>query len=181
MRIIGGNLRGRKIRQPLLKSVRPTKDRVREAVFNMIAEKVPSSMVLDLFAGSGAYGLEALSRGAAGSIFVENDKDCASVLMKNIDSLSLSDKSEVIIKDAEVFFAENTQKFDLIFSDPPYGYNITRNNLIMINQYDILNPSGILVCEHSSSEDVSLEEEVCLSVYKQKSYGDTTISIFQKR
>lgn len=180
MRIIGGNLRGRKIKQPVLKSVRPTKDRVREAVFNMIAEKVPGSKVLDLFAGSGAYGLEALSRGAVSSLFVEKDETCAKILSENIDSLSLTDSSEVIVSDVEAFLGENTRKFDLIFSDPPYGYNITRNILIMINQYDILNPSGMLVCEHSSSEEVSVEE-MYLSAYKQKTYGDTTISIFQKR
>jgi len=157
MRIIGGEFRGRKIAFPEKKDVRPTKDRIREAIFNVIAEKVPGAKVLDIFAGSGAYGLEALSRGAESAVFVDNDEDCCDIINKNIKSLSL--KEDCSIKRYDVFgiieeISSKKHKFDLIFADPPYNIGLAKKTLIMINQYDILSPSGLLIIEHSRHESL---------------------------
>ena len=182
MRIIGGEFRGRRIKQPDRATVRPTKDRIREAVFNVIAEKVPGADILDVFAGSGAYGLEALSRGAKRATFIDRDELCASVISENIQALSVQERAKVIAADtAETlkFLGKNKERFDLVFADPPYNMNMARKALIMINQYDILNPSGFLILEHHSAETVP-ESEGDVSICRQKSYGDISISFFLK-
>lgn len=183
MRIIAGIHRGRKIKQPPLDTVRPTKDRVREAVFSMIAEMVPGRDVLDVFSGSGAYGLEALSRGAKSCVFIEKDPECVSILNENISLLEEEERSHTMTMDASgaiKHLGEKSGKFDLIFSDAPYNLNINKKLLIMIYQYDILKPTGTLVIEHSSQEELP-EREGDVSIYKQKTYGDTTISIFLRK
>ncbi|MDD5634541.1 MAG: 16S rRNA (guanine(966)-N(2))-methyltransferase RsmD [Candidatus Omnitrophica bacterium] len=182
MRIIGGQFRGRKIKQPELETTRPTKDRIREAVFNIIAVRVPGSKVLDIFAGSGAYGLEALSRGAEEAVFVEKNKVCSGVLNENIQVLGVTDDSEVIA--ADFFEIGGTLKekgpFDLVFLDPPYSKNLAKKALIMINQYDILGHSGLLIIEHSSEESLP-GKEGGISLVKQKTYKKICISIFLKK
>lgn len=182
MRIIAGEYRGRRIKHPQNKEIRPTKDRVREAVFSMIAEKVPGSRVLDLFAGSGAYGLEALSRGAKSCIFVEENRDACRVIQDNIDSLSLSERTQIAQED--VFYAaeslsENGEKFDLVFSDPPYKTGLAKKTLNSIYHYDILNPAGLLILEHYRTEETP-KTEGSVSIVKQKTYGDISISIYLK-
>jgi 16S rRNA (guanine966-N2)-methyltransferase len=183
MRIIGGEHRGRKIKQPPIDTVRPTKDRVRESVFNMIAARVPESNVLDIFSGSGSYGLEALSRGASGCTFVEKDPLCSNILKENIALIKAEEASSVMTLDAEralKSLGESGSKFNLIFADPPYNYNINKKLLIMIYQYDILDPTGALVIEHSTREKLP-NEEGDVSIYKQKTYGNTSISVFMKK
>ena len=182
MRIIGGKHRSRKIIQPEFDTVRPTKDRVRESVFNMISTGVQGSRVLDLFSGSGAYGLESLSRGSERVLFVDSDKRCCDIIDENVRTVGEEDISEVwnmdSMKAIEKLGDEN-QRFNIVFSDPPYNIHISRKTLIMINQYDILMPSGLLVIEHHAEEDIP-EAEGDFSIYKQKTYGDITISIFRK-
>ena len=182
MRIIGGEHRGRKIKQPETEAARPTKDRIREAVFNMIAEIVPGSRVLDIFAGSGAYGLEALSRGAEEAVFIEKDRECSKVIAENIAVLGVSERANIMTGDAEKGVARlaGDRRFDLVFADPPFNKGMTKNILIMINQYDILNPSGSVVIEHHQAE-VLPDAEGELSIRKQKTYGDIRISIFSKK
>lgn len=183
MRIIGGEFRSRKLKSPSSGLTRPTKDRVREAVFSMIAGRICNSRVLDLFAGSGAYGLEALSRGAASCVFVDNDMECEGVMSENIEKLKISEKAKVMRKDAGKYIEElgkNGEKFDIIFIDPPYSLGASRNILIMIERYDILSDSGLLIAEHSSKESIP-EGQGDVSIYKQKSYGITSISIFIKK
>jgi 16S rRNA (guanine(966)-N(2))-methyltransferase RsmD len=180
LRIIAGSRKGRRIEHPGVSAVRPTKDRVREAVFSMINFELPSARVLDLFAGSGAYGLEALSRGAEKAFFVENDPACLETVRRNIHQLGLSTSAELVPGDAfsriEGFGARK-DTFDIIFADPPYRGNAARNTLIMINRYDILKHSGLLVLEHSGREPVP-EGAGDISILKQKTYGKTTISIY---
>ena len=184
MRIIGGEFRGRKIKQPEFETVRPTKDRIREAVFNMIAGKTNGSLVLDLFAGSGAYGLEALSRGAARAVFVEKDKRCSRIIEENLRTLGIEEEEKDIIIIKDTFdFIENIEKtrkgFDLIFSDPPYNKGMAKKILIKVNQYDILNPSGLLIIEHHAAESLP-EEEGNVSILKQKTYGDISVSVYSR-
>ncbi len=183
MRIIGGEFRGRKIKQPTFKTVRPTKDRIREAVFNIIAAGVPGTSVLDVFAGSGAYGLEALSRGAKKAVFVEKDRRCAGMIRENAGLLGVEGRAKIITKDAFKAigsFAEDNEKFDLVFCDPPFGKDMARKTLIMVNQYDILKPSGSLIIEHHRADGIP-EAEGRISVYKQRTYGDISISFYRKK
>jgi 16S rRNA (guanine(966)-N(2))-methyltransferase RsmD len=185
MRIIGGENRGRRIKYPGEGGVRPTKDRIRGSVFNMIAECVPGTRVLDLFSGSGAYGLEALSRGAESVSFIDNNKESIRVIRENCRGLGLHGSVKFICQD--VFkalggLANNKERFDLIFSDPPFNKGMAKKTLIMINQYDILNRPGLFIVEHSCQETLPEEEEGnCLSVLKQKTYKNILITIFLKK
>ncbi|MEA3490167.1 MAG: 16S rRNA (guanine(966)-N(2))-methyltransferase RsmD [Candidatus Omnitrophota bacterium] len=183
MRIIGGEHKGRKIKQPAFETVRPTKDRIREAVFNIIAAEVPGSSVLDIFAGSGAYGLEALSRGAGKAVFIEKDLRCSKVIMENIDLLGVGDRADIMTEDAfnaMELMGSSGEKFDLVFCDPPYIRGMSKNILIMINHYDIVNHSGFVIIEHHGTEDIT-GVRGCFTVCKQKTYGDISISVFLKK
>ena len=183
MRIIGGEFRSRKIERPSFDVARPTKDRVREAVFSIIAARLEGARILDVFAGSGAYGLEALSRGAKSCIFVEKHVECTGIISSNIKKLGVVEKTK--IRKRDVFecledLGRKGEKFDIIFSDPPYGLDITKNILIMIERYDILSDFGLLVAEHDSKEEIP-EGVGTVSIYKQKTYGISSISVFLKR
>ena len=156
MRIIAGKYRGRRIKQPETALTRPTKDRIREAVFNMIGQYFPGKRVLDLFAGSGAFGLEAISRGADSCVFVEQNIECANVIKENLDSLRITDNIEIRITNVFEyieFLHKNKTKFNLILADPPYAQGMAKKTLIMVNQYDILEPIGLLILEHHKQED----------------------------
>lgn len=182
MRIIGGIFRGRRIRQPGTRAVRPTKDRIREAVFNMIASVVPGSNVLDVFAGSGAYGLEAVSRGAENACFIDDDIRSVRTIKENAISLGLPAGKVHIIKE-EAFRAlkslgEKREKFDIIFADPPFKRNLAKKTLHIINKYDILKPAGFLIVEHHAEEKLEATEHI--TILKQRTYGDIVISIFAR-
>ena len=123
MRVVAGQLRGRKIEGPLTEATRPTTDKVREAMFNALSslDVVDGARVMDLYAGSGALGIEALSRGAQHCVFVENNRDALVVLRKNLQSLGLTDRSVVMEKDAMGACA-TASPVDLVLADPPYGF-----------------------------------------------------------
>ncbi len=182
MRIIGGEHRGRKIIRPEAEATRPTKDRIRESVFNIVSERLPDSDILDIFAGSGAYGLEALSRGAKRAVFVDNSKYCASIIKNNINTLNVKYRSKVIISDAFETIEQlynKKEKFDLLFADPPYNTGLAKKTLIKVNQYDILNEFGLLIIEHHV-EEVLPQTGKNVTILKKKTYGDTNISIYIK-
>ncbi len=183
MRIIGGEFRGRKIRQPGTGAVRPTKDRIREAVFNIVAAEVPGAKVLDIFSGSGAYGLEAVSRGAEKAVLVESDRSSAGTISENVRALGVGDKVRTEVADAfetVESLSEDKERFDLVFADPPFGKGLAKKTLLIINQYDILFPSGLLIIEHHAEECLP-ETEGNLSVYKKKTYGDILISVYSRK
>lgn len=123
MRVVAGDLKGRRIEAPVSDATRPTTDKVREAVFNALGslDVVEGAHVMDLFAGTGAMGIEALSRGASHCVFVENDRAALGVLRKNIETLGLGDRSSVVSSDA-VMAASRQEGIDLVIADPPYGY-----------------------------------------------------------
>ena len=184
MRIIAGKYRGRKIARPVSVSVRPTKDRIRESVFSCIGGFPPGTQVLDLFAGSGSYGLEALSRGAEKVLFVDNDPYCCSIISANISSLGI-DKDLCGVLSAEVFssmrsFASSGNRFELVFADPPYNTGMAKKALIMTERYDILNPSGLLIIEHNTEESPGTGAGT-VTLFRQKTYKDTTVSYFRRR
>ena len=184
MRIIGGEYRGRTLKMPKGTEVRPTQDRVREAIFNIIRERVPGSSVLDLYAGSGAFGIEALSRGAHLSVFVDNNDNCIKTIKSNLSALDKMAQSSEVLKlnavGAISGFGKANRKFDIIFLDPPYYEEFARNSLLKIDACDILSPQSLVIVEHFK-KDIMPEKTGNLFLFRQRKYGDTVISFYRKR
>lgn len=183
MRVIGGEYRGRILRMPKGVRIRPTQDKVREAVFNVIREKIPESDVLDLYAGSGSFGIEALSRGAHLSIFVDNNYNCIKTIKSNLSILGREAQSSQVLKFDAVRaiskFKKENKKFDIIFLDPPYHKDLAKNSLIKIEACDILSQHGFVIAEHFKKE-VMPECISKLLLFKEKRYGDTVLSFYRK-
>jgi len=184
MRITSGEHRGRKIIMPL--GIRPTQEKVRKAVFDILGD-IEGLSFLELFAGSGAVGLEAASRGVKEVVLVEHNRDCLIAIRKNIDSLKLETCS-VCTKEAEgavkIFFKEG-RKFDIIFLDPPYhkgrdGISLVKKTLQMLSSCDILAPCGFIICQHFRKDDLPDQLGV-LTLLKRKVYGDTLVSLYVKK
>ena len=183
MRIIGGKYRGRIIKMPKGISVRPTQDRVREAIFNIIREIIPESRILDLYAGSGAFGIEALSRGAKEAIFVDNSLSCIKTIRSNLSILDENNTSSQVLKidalKAISRLGEEKGKFDIIFLDPPYHKDIAKNTLIKLDACDILSQRSFVIAEHFKKDTVP-EELGNMNLFRTKKYGDTIISFYNK-
>jgi 16S rRNA (guanine966-N2)-methyltransferase len=184
MRIIGGEFRSRLIEMPKGVEIRPTQDKVRQAIFNVLGNSLSELNVLELFAGSGAFGIEAISRGAKHVTFVDNNGICIKTIEKNLESLQIPiDKFEVVWANAISIFPrmhKEGSQYDLIFLDPPYYKNIARKCLSNIDDYDILSPRSLVVIEHFKKDSLAFELK-SLVLEKEKQYGDTVISIFRKR
>jgi 16S rRNA (guanine(966)-N(2))-methyltransferase RsmD len=181
MRILGGTAKGRKLVAVKARGIRPTRDDVKESIFSMIQGHVEAAVVLDLFAGTGNLGLEALSQGAKRAIFVEKERLPLRALMRNIDLCGFRDRAEVISRDAEIalkLLRRRAEKVDLVFIDPPYGSGYGRKTLRFISAHDMVNAGGMVVIEHSSGE-IPSDQRGRFSLSRQKRHGDTTISIFQ--
>ncbi len=182
MRIIAGKYRGRKLKSVAGVKTRPTADRVREALFSILGETVIGSRVLDLFAGTGALGLEALSRGAARAVLVENDLAAGSVIGENIASLGASDAVELISADrlaALERLAGQGEKFDLVLADPPYRDGAGENLLADIARFAILARDGIVTIEHSAEAGIKIPEESWRLLVRKK-YGRTILSFYSR-
>ena len=182
MRVVGGEYRGRILKMPRGVKTRPTQDRVREAIFNIIALALPASKVLDLYAGSGAFGIEAISRGAGSATFVENNAICVKVIKENLSIIDRKNRvGGVIKKDAAKAiesFRRARLKFDIVFLDPPYYRDMAKNSLIKIGACDILSRRGFAIAEHFA-KDVLPDNIWNLSLFKRKKYGDTIISFYR--
>lgn len=174
MRVITGTARGRKLLEPSDMSVRPTTDMVKEAMFNIIQFDIEGRRVLDLFAGTGQLGIEALSRGAAECVFVDESPRSLKLVRANLERCSLRGKVEQC---DSLGYLRRAGKFDLVFLDPPYDSNLLESALEIIQNVDILNDGGIIVCE--SRPEKSMPElnapyrrtlsrrygKICLTVY----------------
>ena len=166
------------------REIRPTKDKVREAIFNVIHVYVKDARVLDLFAGSGALGIEALSRGASSIVLVDNSKACTDAIAKNIDNLNdtqAQESARILNRDVHAgmkMLAGKKEQFDIIFLDPPYYKNRIRKCLKNISVYDILAHSGLVIVEHFKKDAVG-EDIKPLVLKRQLDYGDTLISIYK--
>jgi 16S rRNA (guanine966-N2)-methyltransferase len=179
LRIIGGALKGRRL-AGVKGQIRPTADRVREAIFNILGSEVNDTRVLDLFAGTGALGIEALSRGARSAVFVENHKSALQVLQRNLDQCGLTTMSRVLPWEAAKALprlAAAGENFSLIFLDPPYGYGIPATILTVLAQHDLLTYPGRIIVEHSRREDLAASYN-CLVRSDQRRYGATLISFY---
>lgn len=171
IRICGGTYRSIRLECPS-SGVRPTTDRVKEAIFSVLMNDLHEARVLDLFAGSGSLGIEAISRGATLATFVESSHSCVNVIRKNLSCIRAEDKALVIKTDAGQFVKKCRDSFDLIFMDPPYHKGLATQ--LTPHVYNLLKVGGILVVEHSQRDVIPLE------AWKFKRYGDTSISYFRR-
>ncbi len=183
MHIIAGDFKGRVLKVPKSKMVRPTREIVRKAVFDVLGDLVAGKDVLDLFSGSGAFGFEALSRGAKRVSFVENKKVCLRIIKTNISILGVNKRCKVIAQN--VFHALNAMqkkelRFQIIFADPPYYQDLAKKCLLKIGKYDILSRLGFLIIEHYKRDDLPAQGNA-LTLWKHKKYGDTSVSFYQVR
>lgn len=177
MRITGGIGRGRKLKVPAGSKVRPTSDKVRQALFNILGERVPGAVFLDLFAGAGGIGLEALSRGAGQVVFVDASRESLSVIKQNIEALDLADSSRVIEAKAEGFLKGPSGPYDIIFLDPPYTMELAPL-LGHIAMAGILKPGGVVVAEHFKKQP-SPERAGELELFREAVYGDTVLAFYK--
>lgn len=180
MRVISGELRGRKLDKLEGMSIRPTSDRVKESLFNMFGVRVFDSSFLDLFAGTGGIGIEAYSRGAAQVVFIDFDAKSIQVLKGNLQKLNIIDKVEVYNTDyinAINKLSVDKRRFDIIFMDPPYLKDYEKNALILVSEKDLLSADGIIVVEHDISDKMP-ETAGKLSMTRQKKYGNTMLTFY---
>lgn len=179
LRVVGGSLRGRKLDVPD-HGVRPTSERAREAIFDILGPAwVSEASVLDLYAGSGALGVEALSRGAARADFVERDPAVARLLRENLATLGVSDRSRVSIADLDrgELPAELKGPWNLVFLDPPYAGEGGTRWLERLPRLDWPAGGGLIVYEHRSGIEIPPPSGLTLAV--ERAYGDTAVSIYR--
>lgn len=177
MRIISGKYKGKKLDGYNIDGTRPTMDRVKESLFAIIQNKLKNSICLDLFAGSGSLGFEAISNGAKECYFVDNNNIVIKTLKKNVSELKI-DNAVIILDDYEKVldkFYKDGKKFDIIFLDPPYKLNLINNCLNIIKKLDLLNNNGIIICEYETEVIDYLDFELI----KDKKYGSKKIKIFK--
>ena len=177
MRVITGSARGRRLKQLEGLETRPTTDRVKEAVFNILQFDIEGRRVLDLFAGTGQLGTEALSRGAASAVFVEKRRDAAALIRENLKLTELTDRSRVVNGEAGAFLAGCREKFDLIFLDPPYAAGLLEEALEAISRFDILANHGIMVCESPAERELP-DLPAPYSRHRVYRYGKTKITTY---
>ena len=178
MRIIAGEARGRIIEAPKGMNTRPTLDRVRENIFNMIQQDVPDSTVLDLFAGSGAMSLEALSRGASRAVLVDSDRNANAVQKKNIETLRYGTRAKTMLCDwrqAAERLRKDGEKFDLVILDPPYAMTNLRDVFSMIRP--LIHEDSLIVLEHESGKGITVPETYVQE--RQRSWGFCALSIYR--
>ena len=181
MRIISGTARGRKLTGFSGSSIRPTSDRVREAVFSILSSRLGSlngRTVLDLYAGTGAMGLEALSRGVLSAVFVDLAKESADLIRKNASTIKLASNAEVIQGDVRQVIARQSRQFDLIFMDPPYHNEDISDILLLLAEKKLLKPEGIVCIE--TANKISLPETIPpLNLIDRRKYGSTAVSFYE--
>ena len=178
MRIISGISKGRKLVTPRDHSLRPTSDRVKESIFNALQGKLEGKVVLDLFAGTGNLGIEALSRGAKKTIFVEKGRQALRLIQRNLNLFGLKDRSEIFPKDANRAIGILKQKgesFDLILMDPPYEKGLIHKTLTTLNSHQIFHKDSILVVEHNRREPLP-RTLGGWNLIRQRRIGETVIS-----
>lgn len=178
VRIIGGRLKGRKLIRPNGLAIRPTADRTREAIFNILGPTVIGAKVLDLFAGTGAFGIEAISRGAHAAVFVENDDNALSIIARNLQVFKLGEKSKVfkldVLKNLDYISLDDT-KFGIIFLDPPYGKGMVSVVLNAINDSIEVAQDTVVIVEHALTEPISTGNDT-FQLYDQRRYGNSLVS-----
>jgi 16S rRNA (guanine966-N2)-methyltransferase len=178
MRIIAGTARGRKLMEPPDRRIRPTLDKVRGALFNMLMPEIEDAVFLDLFAGTGANGIEALSRGAASCVFVDNDGEAQKIIRENLFHTGLARQARCLPLALPADMGRITGTYDIIFADPPYHNDYYAALLEGIVQHKLLHPDGVIVLEHDRREDLP-ENIAGLERTRFKHYGDAALSAYR--
>lgn len=176
MRVITGSARGRKLKEPSGLKIRPTSGRVKEALFSMIQNGIEGRRVLDLFAGTGQLGIEALSRGAAEAVFVDESPDAVKLVRENLAHCGF--EAEVIQGDSLAYLGR-CGRFDIIFIDPPYDSGLAAKALDIIQNVDILSVGGIIICECRREKSIP-ETSSDLHILTQRLYGNALITLYGK-
>lgn len=180
MRIIAGRLRGRRLESPRGRGVRPTSDRIRESMFDLLGPGIEGLRVLDLFAGSGALGIEALSRGAGQALFVERDRQALALLRRNLAACRLEGDARVVAGEVRAFLAADRpgSPFDLVLADPPYRRGWPAVIVELLARGGWLGPGGRLVLEAESGAEVPGQEGP-LALEKSRRYGNTAVHVYR--
>ena len=179
MRVITGKARGVVLKTPDGMKTRPTSDRVKEALFSIIQFDIPNAKVLDLFAGTGQLGIEALSRDAKYAVFVDELDQACKLISDNLKKTKLENYARVIRSDYEIFLKNCKEKFDIIFLDPPYAEKFLENALNFITEIDILQSGGIIVTERPAGKEL-LCDFPGYSRSKDYKYSNTVLTFFRK-
>lgn len=179
MRVITGTAKGVRLLTPEGMKTRPTTERVKEAVFSIIQFEIEGSRVLDLFAGTGQMGIEALSRGASVAVFVDERREVCQLVRENLKRARLSDRARIVQSDYMGYLTRNRDLFDLVFLDPPYAEIFLENALKKISEIDILSDRGIIICERPVEKPLNIEISG-LQRGKDYRYGKTYITVFRK-
>ena len=178
MRVISGTAKGRRLKEPEGAVIRPTTDMVKESVFNIIQFDIEGRRVLDLFAGTGQLGIEALSRGAASAVFVDESTDAVRLIGGNIKNIGFEDRATVTKGDA-IAFLKRCGKFDVIFLDPPYSKTLMEKALGSIFEFDMLKDNGIIICE-TNVERLMPDPPFPYKMGREYRYGKTKIVLYSK-
>ncbi|HEX3015129.1 MAG TPA: 16S rRNA (guanine(966)-N(2))-methyltransferase RsmD [Desulfobacteria bacterium] len=179
MRIITGSARGRKLKTLPGLNTRPTADKIKGAIFNVLGAKILGSKILDLFAGSGALALEALSRGADSAVLVENSPQACRVIAENIVLTAFNDKTRLLKRNAFSALRDLVgERFDIIFVDPPYRRGLALASLEILADKNYLTPDAVIIAETSREEEIPVEIGI-INLHKRVVYGDTTIWYYQ--
>ena len=179
MRVISGSARGRKLIALSGLDTRPTTDRVKESVFNIISPYLPAGRVLDLFSGSGALGIEALSRGSERCVFVEKGKAALDVTKRNIELARVGERAETVLSDAISYLRRTREKFDIIFLDPPYNTGLLTEAVGVIADCGLLSEDGIIVAESEFCGEEPRHDS--FDVVRRAKYGNTEVFVLRTR
>lgn len=180
LRVIAGELRGRALATVEGRAVRPSSGLVRGAIFNVLQGLAEGAEVLDLYAGSGALGIEALSRGARRAVLVERDARSLEALRRNVAALKVSDRAAVVNRDALSYLADCGERFDLVLADPPYDQKVAGDILRVVADRKLLCEDGVLVIQQSSHDETATGHEE-LQFWKQKKHGKTAVNFYRWR
>lgn len=180
MRVISGTARGRRLKELPGMDTRPTTDKVKESLFNIIQFDIEGRKVLDLFGGTGQLGIEALSRGASRCTFVDMNRQAAAVIRENVAMVGFADRATVQQGDAMAFLSGCREKFDLIFLDPPYQTQLLENCIQAVAKFDILSEHGIMVCE-SALEKPLPELESPYEKGREYRYGKIKLTVYHRQ
>ena len=178
MRVIAGTFRSRVLDEVNSDKTRETKDRVKESIFNSIQADLYDAHVLDLFAGSGSLGIEAISRGSKDCVFVDQMKEAIDVVRSNIKKLSIEKQSEIYYGDFESYLEKTYQSFDVILLDPPYSLKVLNSIIKTIARKKLLNKDGIIVSLYSKNDTLQKENNGIIE-YKKKTIGVTNVSFMK--
>lgn len=179
MRIIAGSLKGRRLNTPRDNKIRPTTDKVKEAIFNTIMPYLEDALVVDLFAGTGNLGLEAISRGAKHCYFCDNARESLQLIRENIKYCQVENQSTIISGEFDRNLERIKEKADIIFLDPPYKEGLILRCLEKIHELDLLHEDGVIIIERGFRETLP-DDYLSFQKIKEKRYGTILVSLFAK-